>query len=194
MLPSVSFGALLVSYPITSITGLAPTFVAPGFSAPSGVKNTLGGSVAGGVFTTGTTSATSVNSANFSIFSLSNVVSEKFQLERVEFSVKTNGGGGFLVISSDATSPAFSTFGATGAVNSASFVPVYVPYSMDALAAGGTSMTLRLYTISSNGSPFTAEIDSIDIYGKVVPEPTSLAIFGCLGLGALVRLRKRFLA
>ena len=189
--PSVSFGALLVSYPITVSSGFAPVIVEPGFAASTGVRNTLGGSGAGGVYTTGATVATTVDSSKYAIFSISNIVNERFQIERVEFSVKVGTGTGSLVISSDATSPAYSNFGAVGAVTSTTFVPVSIPYNLDAVASGGKSWTMRLYTISGDGSSFTAVIDSIDIYGKVVPEPTSVAIFGLLATGGLFLKRRR---
>jgi len=195
---TVSHGALLVTYPILSSGGFAVGPVAPGFVASSLARTSITdiGSQ-GGEITFNAQSSTTIVPSVYLSFSLSNPT-EMFQIERLDFNVRSaNVNSGFFKLASDvgavwstSAQVPVSPIGTLG-VSSTTFQSLSLPYNFDAVRSGGKSISFRLYSVSSSGAPFTGVIESFTIHGRVVPEPTSCAVFGLAAFGLLLRRRRR---
>ena len=123
---------------------------------------------------------------------------EQFQIERVDFTVRSaNGNSGFFKLASDinavwtgASQAPTSPIGSLG-VSSSLAQSLSMPYNYDAVQSNGKSISFRLYSVSDSGAPFTGVISEFSVHGRVVPEPTSCAIFGVVAVGLALRRRRR---
>jgi hypothetical protein len=193
--PCTSFGALVQIAKYTLNGSYAPSGVATGFTAPTGANQGFWTIAAGGTVITNGTLSTSVDPTSyFRMASFRNTALEPFRIERVDFLVKAVQGSGKLVLSSDVSG--FTDFSKSVNVSSAGYGVLGINLYQDAVAGfapsntPGTSMGLRVYSSSSSSTiSFQAQIDEITVYGKVVPEPASFAVFGMVMGGALLRVR-----
>jgi hypothetical protein len=195
--PCTSFGALLQIATYTFNGSYNPSGVASGFSAPVGANVGVFSAASGGSsIITVATSSLAVNTSNyFRLNAFRNTDLEPFRIERVDFRVRATAGSGKLVLSTDVGN--YSNFTKSVSVNSPTYSVLGIKLAQDAVNGfspsntPGTSLGLRLYTASdSTTTGFSAQIDEITVYGAIVPEPASMAVFGLLVGGTMIRMRR----
>ena len=68
---------------------------------------------------------------------------------------------------------------------------VTFPFSVDQILAAGQKIHFTMSAFTTNGFTGTAHYDFVTLDGDVVPEPTSMAVFGLLGAGIAARRIRR---
>jgi hypothetical protein len=65
------------------------------------------------------------------------------------------------------------------------------PFTVGQTLAAGQKIHITISAASTNGYTGTASYDFVTLDGNVVPEPTSMAVFGLLGAGIAARRIRR---
>jgi hypothetical protein len=189
--------ALLVSYNFSSTNGSVynPTSKDSGVDASAFNPNS-GGSVASGIYTAGGTLSGTTGSQNKGDFSLSPLDHNSLlQIDRIVLdfgpSAQLNSSRNMVVT---LNLPDGSALTATSANGAGTGLVAFDNLDLGLLLTADQSAFS--FTAKLNGTQSTPAVmlrlDNIQIYGSVVPEPTSIAIFSSIGMIAVVRrIRKK---
>jgi hypothetical protein len=207
---------LLAKYDFTADKTATYTFAGVNADPFSGGGNVTAGAGTSGFYTHNSNSGTATAGTSIGNVSLSTTIQDYYlKIDRVVVNYRANGslmsGGAtpsqrtlFAIVRDPAQDPVVNYTDATGTIafgpsgtfrsfNTGTFSPVLV----GAPEAGGMESALQVEILAyisgsvATGSNSRIQIDSIEVYGSIVPEPTSIAIFGLLGAGAAVRRLRR---
>jgi hypothetical protein len=211
---SSSQAALLNSYLLAKYDFTADktaTYVLPGVVAED---FTGGGAVTAGAGTSGyythnsTTGSASSGTSIGNVSLSTSIVGYSLIIDRVVVNYRANGALGgrtlFAIVRdpsqdpvvnyTDATgSQAFSPSGTFRSFNTGFFNPEIVGLTEEGAGESALQVEVLGYMSTAGATALNTRfvIDSIEVYGSVVPEPASIAIFGFLGAGAVVRRLRR---
>ena len=175
----------------SGVSGSATAFVNVGTTGSNGINGSIASQRWATAANVSNTSAT-LGSAKYNAISFTNNGPSPLLLDSMTLDMARIGGTGTNVIRALVTStvdagPEEEIFTVTA--NTATLSTKGDTLGGVTLLAGQT-VTYKFY-YSRSGTATGAIFDNIQIYGNVVPEPASMAIFGLMGAGVAVRRLRR---
>ena len=175
----------------SGVTGSGTAFVNVGTSGSNGINGSISAQ-RWDTATNVTNSSAVAGDSKYNMFSFTNTSSIGYVLSEMKLDLARIGGTGTNLIKVVVTQQigagaedelfTFSSNSGTSVNKSDSLG--------DIILAAGETATYKFYYSRSVGT-LGASIDNIQLLGSAVPEPTSMAIFGLLGVGAAARRFRR---